>query len=78
MENTFFLPVGREILVDTQSGSSYRGELLGLINLAGIPAVWLREKRTKTQYEHIVPITAIHGLTIQKELSAAKDGLIKL
>lgn len=75
MENTFFLPVGRLVSIET-TNNVYNGELLGLINLAGIPAVWLRENRTKTQYEHIVPITAIHGLTIQKELSAPKDGLI--
>ena len=75
MENTFFLPVGRSVSIET-TNNVYNGELLGLINLAGIPAVWLREKRTKNQYEHIVPITAIHCFTIQKELSAAKDGLI--
>lgn len=79
MENTFFLPVGREITVDTQSGVSYNGELLGLINMGGIPAVWIKSNAPATNlyFEAIVPLHNICGLTVYKP-NTDKGGLIGL
>jgi hypothetical protein len=67
MENTFFLPVGRQLLVETADNGTYKGELLGIINLAGIPAIWLRDKRASTTFEYILPLIQIHAVRIEKE-----------
>ena len=43
MSNTFFLPVGKTVHVHTiVNGLIRSGELAGLINVGGIPAIWLK------------------------------------
>ena len=43
MENTFFLPLGKKVLVECLHGYSVEGEFRGVINFGGIPAVWITE-----------------------------------
>jgi hypothetical protein len=67
MEPTFFLPVGRQIHVVTTDDGTYQGELLGIISLAGIPAVWLRDVRSATTYDYILPMIQISAIRVEKE-----------
>lgn len=47
MSNTFFLPVGKTVHVYTiVNGLTRSGELAGLINVGGIPAIWLKALNT--------------------------------
>ena len=67
MEQTFFLPVGRKVRVETAHDGTYSGELLGIISLAGIPAIWLRDVRTTTTFDYVVPLIQVIAIRIDKE-----------
>ena len=80
MENTFFLPVGRKISVDTNDQQTFSGEFLGIVNFGGIPAIWLKRYNNHletTVFETVVPIINVNGMTIQKD-QPPKDGIIGL
>ena len=65
METAFFLPVGKQVIVFTSPDRSVSGELHGLINLAGIPAIWILDK--VNAQEHIVPLIQVHSITVSKQ-----------
>lgn len=43
MENTFFLPIGKYVLIECLENYTIEGEFKGVINFGGIPALWITE-----------------------------------
>jgi hypothetical protein len=41
MENNFFIPIGKEVLVKDVCGNAVRGILQGFITFGGIPSLFL-------------------------------------
>jgi hypothetical protein len=80
MEATFFLPVGRHVKVELTTAEIVQGELKGLINFGGIPAIWVvssAQLQTR-QLEHICLLNNVARMTVIKEVdpSAIKSTLI--
>lgn len=69
MENTFFLPVGRKVLISTVGKDFISGELRGIINFGGIPAIWIvGQVEGSTQIvEHICLLNNVCAMTVTKE-----------
>ena len=69
MSDAFFLPVGRNIEVSTIKGEKLCGELKGLINFGGIPAVWITNEQPRDNTDISVMDTEEHICLIQNVVS---------
>ena len=80
MENTFFLPVGRHVRVTTTAGDSVQGELKGVINFGGIPAILIVSVTAGTEIavEHICLLNNVCSMTVYKEVDRSKQTKGKL
>lgn len=69
MDNTFFLPVGRQVMVSTVGNDYLTGELKGIINFGGIPAVWIvgQVEGSNTINEHICLLNNVCVMTVTKD-----------
>ena len=80
MESTFFLPVGRHVKVELTTSEIAQGELKGLINFGGIPAIWVVSSAhaNAPTIEHICLLNNVARMTVIKEAdpSAIKSTLI--
>lgn len=75
MSNAFFLPVGRDVMVECINNYEFNGELKGVINFGGIPAIWLQSNDNNEIKEHILLIQNVVGITIIKDdVSKILDG----
>lgn len=74
MENTFFIPVGRHVKVRTIANDQLQGELKGLINFGGIPAIWIVTVTAGTEVliEHICLLNNVTHMTVVKEIDQNK------
>jgi hypothetical protein len=69
MDNAFFLPVGRKVLVSTTGKDFLSGELKGIINFGGIPAIWIVSNLPGSDdiIEHICLLNNVCAMTVTKE-----------
>jgi len=80
MENTFFLPVGRHVKIYTTNNDVVEGELKGVINFGGIPAIWLYGVTAGTEVviEHVCLLNNVCSMTVIKEIDSNKSKTIIL
>lgn len=78
MENTFFIPVGRHVKVRTIANDVLQGELKGLINFGGIPAIWIVSITAGTEViiEHVCLLNNVTHMTVVKEIDQKKKSSI--
>ena len=78
MENTFFIPVGRHVKVRTIANDQLNGELKGLINFGGIPAIWIVSVTAGTEVaiEHVCLLNNVTHMTVIKEIDKSKTSSI--
>jgi hypothetical protein len=75
MSDAFFLPVGRDVTIECVHAYEYSGELKGVINFGGIPAVWLQSKNDNGEInDHVCLIQNVIAINITKEKSKIIDG----
>lgn len=68
MSDAFFLPVGRDVIVNCIGNITYNGELKGIINYGGIPAIWVEKTEDDgTITDHILLINNVVALNINKK-----------
>jgi hypothetical protein len=80
MENAFFLPVGRHVKIYTNNNDTVEGELKGVINFGGIPAIWIVgvTAGTETVIEHVCLLNNVCTMTVIKEIDRSKSKTIIL
>lgn len=78
MENAFFLPVGRHVVVKTTDNKELRGELKGIINFGGIPAIWLimATAGSESIIEHVCLMNNVCSLTIVKKVDRSSTLIV--
>lgn len=78
MENTFFLPVGRHVRIHTTAKEVIEGELKGVINFGGIPAIWVVGVTSGTEVliEHVCLLNNVCSMTVIKEIDRSKKSSI--
>jgi hypothetical protein len=78
MENTFFLPVGRKVLISTVGKDFISGELRGIINFGGIPAIWIvgTPDGSDTITEHICLLNNVCSMSVTKENGESKTFIL--
>lgn len=74
MENAFFLPVGRHVKVSTTANDFIEGELKGIINFGGIPAIWVVGVTSGTEVliEYVCLLNNVCSMTVIKEIDRSK------
>lgn len=73
MNNTFFLPVGKVVTVYSIDKQNYSGTLQGIINLGGIPSIWLKNENT----DIILLMNNVCGITVLNEKTNSFKQLIQ-
>jgi len=81
MSDAFFLPVGRNVTIVCMDGHKYTGELKGVINFGGIPAIWIQtiysglsNDQASDIVDHICLIQNVISVEVIKEKSKIIDG----
>jgi len=81
MSDAFFLPIGRNVTIVCLDGNKYTGELKGVINFGGIPAIWIQtiygplsDGDTSEIVDYITLIQNVIAIEVIKEKSKIIDG----
>lgn len=68
MSDAFFLPIGRDVMVECIDNYAYDGELKGIINFGGIPAIWMEQTNNDGNItQHILLINNVVSLNVNKD-----------
>jgi hypothetical protein len=70
----FIFPVGKEITVVTIDKAEYYGILCGIVNVGGIPALWLQTDSKTANIETILLMQNVCSITSLK--TSTKNNLI--
>ena len=79
MESTFFLPVGRVIAVELVGGKIVSGVLKGVVNIGGIPAIWLNsatDENLEYTYDYIALMNNVCYFSVLKDNPKTSTKLI--
>lgn len=59
MENTFFMPIGKRVILDLIDNKEVYGTFGGFVQFGGIPAVYLYNDIEGIQYDTLIPINQV-------------------
>ena len=59
MQDQFFMPLGKEVLIQTMEDTAVTGIFNGFVSFSGIPAVYLSKDSDGLRKETLIPINQI-------------------
>lgn len=66
MQDQFFMPLGKEVLLLLTEDNSINGTFNGFVSFSGIPAVFISKEHGSTRIETLIPINQIISFEVVK------------
>ena len=66
MQDQFFMPLGKEVLIQTTDDTVVVGVFNGFVSFSGIPAVYLSKEYEGLRKETLIPINQIITFEVTK------------
>jgi hypothetical protein len=67
MENNFFMPVGKAVIVNDTNNAFVSGTFQGFVTFGGIPSIYLTDDINEvTKKEFIIPINQVVNFSVVK------------
>ncbi len=70
MENNFFMPIGKAVIVNDTNNCYIHGIFQGFVTFGGIPSIYLTDDINEvTKQEFIIPINQVVNFSVVKPKS---------